>query len=366
MTSTKNEDDKCEDDLNEEESESNMLDTRPVRCFPTVKRSSRQNKCNWRWRWKYFTRALQPILEQGESAKDDTCKTDDSSAKISIDDVEKKELSSSATSEGKHLEQKNEQVENYNSGVDFCEEPVESIRDKDDYSACIKLIEKFQEAVLENAVRVIQAAFKRFRERRRFLKLRKAATVIQRSVRQWLMRKHSLEGLEHHLALKGNCQRTDTLQNKELSCSQGKNTDLTTSNTGCDRMNNHNELEDGNCKNEDAFDHEVLTDDRDGILLEESDGTDQFENSNSLDSLDVLSLCGSTDNINDAGISVDPCGEETYCISDPDALSLADSGIDTCSDRSVEATITDESRFLSCEKSTHEHVSTIEQGGAEP
>lgn len=37
MIFIKNEDDKCEDDFNEEESELNMLDVRFVRCFLIVK-----------------------------------------------------------------------------------------------------------------------------------------------------------------------------------------------------------------------------------------------------------------------------------------------------------------------------------------
>ena len=38
------------------EGETNVLDASTVKCFPAVKRSFRQKQCNWRWRWKYFTR----------------------------------------------------------------------------------------------------------------------------------------------------------------------------------------------------------------------------------------------------------------------------------------------------------------------
>ena len=60
---------------------------------------------------------------------------------------------------------------------------------KDEYSACNKLIEKFQEAVIDTAVRIIQAYFKRFYERKRFLRLKKAVSVIQRSLRNWLQKR---------------------------------------------------------------------------------------------------------------------------------------------------------------------------------
>lgn len=60
---------------------------------------------------------------------------------------------------------------------------------KDDYSACNRLIEKFQEAVIDSAVRIIQAYFKRFYQRKKFLRLKKAVSVIQRSLRNWLQKK---------------------------------------------------------------------------------------------------------------------------------------------------------------------------------
>lgn len=66
----------------------------------------------------------------------------------------------------------------------------DSTQNKESYSACLKLIEKFQEVVMDSAVRVIQAAFKRFRERRRFLRIKKAVMVIQRNLRKWLETKH--------------------------------------------------------------------------------------------------------------------------------------------------------------------------------
>lgn len=66
----------------------------------------------------------------------------------------------------------------------------DSTQNKEGYSACLKLIEKFQEVVMDSAVRVIQAAFKRFRERKRFLRIKKAVMVIQRNLRKWLETKH--------------------------------------------------------------------------------------------------------------------------------------------------------------------------------
>lgn len=60
---------------------------------------------------------------------------------------------------------------------------------KDDYSACNRLIEKFQEAVIDSAVRIIQAYFKRFYQRKKFLRLKKAVSVIQRSLRNWLQKR---------------------------------------------------------------------------------------------------------------------------------------------------------------------------------
>ena len=67
---------------------------------------------------------------------------------------------------------------------------TDSSQNKESYSACLKLIEKFQEVVMDSAVRVIQAAFKRFRERRRFLRIKKAVMVIHRNLRKWLETKH--------------------------------------------------------------------------------------------------------------------------------------------------------------------------------
>ena len=61
MTSTQDENAKLQGDFNSMENESNMLDSRPVRCFPTVKRSFRQKQSNWRWRWKNFTRLVVAI-----------------------------------------------------------------------------------------------------------------------------------------------------------------------------------------------------------------------------------------------------------------------------------------------------------------
>lgn len=61
MTSTQEENANLQGDFNSTENESNTLDSRPVRCFPTVKRSFRQKQSNWRWRWKNFTRLVVAI-----------------------------------------------------------------------------------------------------------------------------------------------------------------------------------------------------------------------------------------------------------------------------------------------------------------
>lgn len=350
MTSTQEENAKLQGDFNSTENESNVLDSRPVRCFPTVKRSFRQKQSNWRWRWKNFTRHLQPIMEQGESSKDDTSKMDGNATNSSTDEPDESELDSS---EGDHMKVKNEQAVNSNENGDmFNEEAVKLTTSKDDYSPCITLIEKFQEAVIDNAVRVIQAAFKRFRERQRFLKLRKAATIIQRVVRKWLGNKRSCKALECHLTIKGSGQPADMVQSALSSClnSQGHNIDETVGNDESTAIiGSQIKLEDKNHDNLEGFDCcEDWIENKDSISVETSDGTSQFEDTNSLECLDISSLCGSCDNICDAGLSIDPC-EDSHRAVDPDALSLADSGIDTCSDIGVEAALTDECKFLSSE-----------------
>ena len=165
-------------------------------------------------------RALQPILEQGENTKDDTSKVDDNSTSLDIDGHNESKPQSSEEVEQDCLELNSEQAVNSDNESNFHDES-ESSKSKEDYSACIKLIEKFQEAVLDNAVRVIQAAFKRFLERRRFLKLRKAATVIQRSVRRWLRVKHSSESPNAgHLAINSNNEQNIEMQ-RNCSSSEG-------------------------------------------------------------------------------------------------------------------------------------------------
>ena len=229
-------------------------------------------------------------------------------------------------------------------------EDTEPLKSKDDYSACIKLIEKFQEAVIDNAVRVIQAAFKRFRERRQFLKLRKSATVIQRSVRRWLRLKHLSERVECHLALNGNREENSEMQR---NCSTYDELDKEASLDHVIHVSD-NEEQEGRLLDETyvdvrgdyLFDHEGVTEDNGVMLeavLEETDN--QLENS--FESLDA-SLSGSADNISDVGVYIDHC-EDTSPSSDPDSLSLADSGIDMCSDTTVEATVTDECKCSSSE-----------------
>lgn len=228
-------------------------------------------------------------------------------------------------------------------------EETESAKSKEDYSACIKLIEKFQEAVLDNAVRVIQAAFKRFRERQQFLKLRRAATVIQRSVRRWLKLKHSSDTHVCHLAIKGDCELNIKIQG---NCLTSENLDKKValddvqSDSEGEKSGSADESHD-RLEGDSLFDHARLTEDKDGISENMSKKND-FENS--FESLDASSLSGSTDNISDAGVCIDQCEDTcTPPIVDPDSLSLADSGIDMCSDTAVEAAFTDDCKLSSSE-----------------
>ena len=211
---------------------------------------------------------------------------------------------------------------------------TEHLKSKEDYSACNKLIEKFQEAVLDNAVRVIQAAFKRFRERRRFLKRRRAATVIQRSVRYWLMRRHLSETscTESCFAIKeANQWNTETQENLSSTEQEREIVDWTDNISDSGETQNRLENSEGVS--------EGLSEGKDKLLDSASCKADQFESS--LDSLDDSSLSGSTDNISDAGVCTDQ-GEDSIAVTnDPDALSLADSGIDMYSDTPVEATLDD-------------------------
>lgn len=268
---------------------------------------------------------MQPISEQGENTKDDTTKVDDSNTNLTAEDPNENRLESSEVREQERLELNNEQLENsYNEN--------NSLKSKEDYSACIKLIEKFQEAVLENAVRVIQAAFKRFRERRRFLKLRKAATVIQRSVRRWLKMKHSCERSKLQLAIKGDSEQNSEMQ-RNCTTSVEMDGEVALADVESDIEEEESELmgERFDGVTDDRFDHEGLTEDKDRAV--------QFENS--FESLDASSLCGSADNISDACEGIDQI-EDTSPVSDPDTLSLADSGIDMCSDSTIEAAIPDD------------------------
>lgn len=204
------------------EGETKLLEASTVKCFPAVKRSFRQKHCNWRWRWKYFTRALQPISEQGENTKDDTSKVDESGGNSAVDGASETSSDSLVTKEQENLDSSNQHLEDCRHNVhndNKSDDSNETVHSKEDYSACIKLIEKFQEAVLDNAVRVIQAAYKQFRERRRFLKLKKSATVIQRSVRQWLVLRHS-KGLPALPSTKPDCEHDNGVQ--ENCCDDSK------------------------------------------------------------------------------------------------------------------------------------------------
>ena len=93
---------------------------------------------------------------------------------------------------------------------------------------------------------------------------------------------------------------------------------------------------------------EGLSEGKGNLLDSASCKADQFESS--LDSLDDSSLSGSTDNISDSGVCIDQGEDNIAVTNDPDALSLADSGIDMYSDTPVEATIVDD-----CKCSTTGH-----------
>lgn len=216
------------------------------------------------------------------------------------------------------------------------------VKSKEDYSACTKLIEKFQEAVLDNAVRIIQAAFKRFMERRRFLKLKKAATVIQRSVRRWLQLRHS-NGLpklqsakpdcEHDIETQKNCFNPDELDRDIAFIHIG----------GKDKTEERDSVDDTYSSEgdraESPWTHDELAKDVDGLPESPSEANERFENS--FESLDAGSLSGSADNLSETDMCIVQ-SEETSPTNDPDSLSLADSGIDMCSDTIQEVAIIDD------------------------
>lgn len=287
-------------------------------------------------------RALQPISEQGENTKDDTNKVDDSDSNSAADGDSE---SNSDIKEQENSESKNHQ--SVDSGYDIYSDnkaigdrgPVQS---REDYSACTKLIEKFQEAVLDNAVRIIQTAFKCFRERRRFLKLKKAATVIQRSVRRWLQSRRSI-GLSKFQFAKPNCEH-DIETQKNCFNPDELDRDITFSNIeGKDKTEERDSVDDTYSSEGDRavslWTHDELTKDVDGLPESPSEGNEQFENS--FESLDAGSLSGSADNLSETDMYIVQI-EEISPTSDADSLSLADSGIDMCSDTIQEVAIIDD------------------------
>lgn len=340
------------------EGETKLLEASTVKCFPAVKRSFRQKQCNWRWRWKNFTRALQPISEQGENTKDDTSKVDENGgnsavgggSETSSDSLETKEQEN-LVSNNQHLEDCRHNVHNDNNSDDS----RENVQSKEDYSACIKLIEKFQEAVLDNAVRIIQAAYKRFRERRRFLKLKKSATVIQRTVRQWLVLRHS-KGLPALQSTKPECEHDNGVQK---DCCGDSNLEREIS--PC-HIESEDQVEEKDSVDVDSFDgdradslwtRKELAKGVDVAPESMSEEHEQFENS--FENFDAVSLSGSTDNLSDTEVCIDQ-GEEIALTSDPDSLSLADSGIDMGSDTTQEVAVIDD-----CECSKFENISPLEK-----
>ena len=296
-------------------------------------------------------RALQPISEQGENTKDDTNKVDDSESNSAVDGDNENSSESLNIKEQENLASNDQHL--VDSRYNTYNDNNSNVQSKEDYSACIKLIEKFQEAVLDNAVRIIQAAFKRFRERRRFLKLKKGATVIQRSVRQWLQLRHSnrlpeLQSAkpecENDTEIQKNCFNPDMLV-REVTFSHIESKDTTEESESVD------ELLEGE-RADSPWTHEELAKDVNGLATSEStsEGTEQFEE-NSFESFDAGSLSGSADNLSDTDVCIDR-SEEISPTSDPDSLSLADSGIDMCSDTTQEVAIIDD-----CECSKIENTS---------
>lgn len=309
---------------------------------PAIFSSRKNNSCLFIF---FAPRALQPISEQGENAKDDTNKVDDYDNNSAVDGNNENNLESLEIKEQENLESNNQHL--VDSGYNDDRGPEQS---KENYSACIKLIEKFQEAVLDNAVRLIQAAFKRFRERRRFLRLKKAATVIQRSVRRWLQLRCS-NGLPELQSAKPECDHDDGMQrncfnrdelDREVTFSHVESKDMTEERGSVD------ESFEGE-RADSPWTHEELVKDVDGLPELASEQTEQFENS--FESFDAASLSGSADNLSDTDVCIDR-SEEISPTSDPDSLSLADSGIDMCSDTTQEVAIIDD-----CECSKTENTS---------
>ena len=285
----------------------------------------------------YFSpRALQPISEQGENTKDDISKVDENGGNSAVDGGSETSSDSLETEEQENLDSNNQHLEDCRHNDDS----RETVQSKEDYSACIKLIEKFQEAVLDNAVRIIQAAYKRFRERRRFLKLKKAATVIQRSVRQWLVVRHT-KGLPALQSAKPECEHDKGVQ--KICCDDSK---LEREISTC-HIKSEDQVIECHSVDVDSF----IGDRADSLRTHKesaknhdepepaSEEHEQFENS--FDNFDAVSLSGSTDNLSDTEVCIDQ-GEEIALTSDPDSLSLADSGIDMGSDTTQEVAVIDD------------------------
>ena len=257
---------------------------------------------------------------------------------------------------------------------------VQSVRSKEEYSACIKLIEKFQDAVLDNAVRIIQAAFKRFRERRRFLKLRKAATVIQRNVRRWLQLRYSC--LQPELQ-SDDCDSDNGIEMRK----PGLSPDSGLSEVSPECLENK---EDRKCSDELAagvsgnnFSENLIKEDLDSYklnyklenetqeeLCESALGrcectvlVQQFDSS--CDGLDRTS-CQSTEDVNQLGIYSDHnnASDNPFCVTEPDALSLTDSGIDMGFDTGVETVIKDNSQCPSDENDPRHCLDQMTDGCA--
>lgn len=256
---------------------------------------------------------LQPISESAESPKDELSKNEKDGLPRDGKELETAPECSVECKTDQHKTNKETQVDIQDVVTDkpcIQEQELENIcvvketmitQPKDDYSACFKLIEKFQEAVLDNAVRIIQAAFKLFTQRRRFLRLKKAATVIQRNVRRWLQQRHSrMRPCSLHLN-NGKPEEHNALCQKTVSSDDGLYQSSSVEEESFDATP-HIEFE--HCEIDQGVGHQ------------EEDSKTEFLQ---LDTWLILF--------------------KDLQIEEPDSLSLTDSGIDCCSDTAVEAAI---------------------------
>lgn len=152
-----------------------------------------------------FSRSLQPISEACEN-KDDPSITESNNA-ITND------YNNTLNDDYQNIKNQSLSSEKSDVIVGSNDQPIY----KDSYSPCLKVIEKFQEIVMDSAVRVIQAAFKRFRERRRFLRIKKAVMVIQRNLRKWIQARQCLRPAEFERQSSDGAKSDDYRESQEMN-----------------------------------------------------------------------------------------------------------------------------------------------------